>query len=47
MEKDSLLLDALGKLFRGIIATQPTTNSKKLDFEKYVNNHHLQQLSLI
>ena len=37
MEKDSLLLDALGVLFGGIIKTQPTKFSKKLDFEKYVN----------
>ncbi len=37
MEKDSLLLDALGKLFRGIMTIQPITNSKQLDFNKYVN----------
>ena len=37
MEKDSLLLDALGVLFGGIIKTQPTKFSKKLNFEKYVN----------
>ena len=37
MEKDSILLEALGRLFNGKITTQPTKNSKKLDLEKYVN----------
>ncbi len=37
MEKDSLLLEALGALFNCTISTQFTKYSKKLDFEKYAN----------
>ena len=37
MEKDSLLLEALGALFNGSISTQFTEYSTKLDFEKYAN----------
>ena len=37
MEKDSLLLDALGKLFRRIMTIIPITNSQILDFKEYIN----------
>ena len=37
MQDNSILLDALGGLFNGIIHKKPKNNSKELSFSKYIN----------
>ena len=37
MQDNSILLDALGGVFNGIVHKKPKKNSKELSFSKYIN----------